>query len=350
MCRGSRCGRGRSVGAGCLPRRGRRPSCSRGCASGHRARARARGRWRPARTRGRHPTSSSWRPQNDRPLSVTTDEWLEVRHTEGLGVVLRTAPASTDGSCCCPRARASSAPVPPCNRPAAPGCRSSRRPEVRLGGRGLRRPRALAAEDRLRQIAVQQRDEIDADALRADRLALAVVAAVPKPLGVVPRDHVSRTRRQRSACPCGSRPRCPTFADMNSIADAFGTGRHAGAAPDTGRRVERPVRRDFGDRRRVRVRRAPRVGRDKAARLNDRGRRPPIDDRSLSTGNAAARHGSRVSMSPSLKNRMCSWQTVVARFGPCATPLIMKPQVPQMPSRQSLSKAIGSSPGGSDPR
>ena len=29
---------------------------------------------------------------------------------------------------------------------------------------------------------------------------------------------------------------------------------------------------------------------------------------------------------------------------PCATPLTMQPQVPQMPSRQSESKAIGSSP------
>jgi hypothetical protein len=35
-------------------------------------------------------------PEPEPPLSVTTDEWLEVRHTEGLGVVLRTAPASTD--------------------------------------------------------------------------------------------------------------------------------------------------------------------------------------------------------------------------------------------------------------
>ena len=62
------------------------------------------------------------------------------------------------------------------------------------------------------------------------------------------------------------------------------------------------------------------------------------------TGKALARHGSSVSVSPSLKRRMCSWQTVVPGSGPCGMPLIRKPQVPQMPSRQSESNAIGSSP------
>ena len=49
-------------------------------------------------------------------------------------------------------------------------------------------------------------------------------------------------------------------------------------------------------------------------------------------------------MSPSLKCRMWSWQTVVPGSGPCGRPLITKPHVPQMPSRQSESNAIGSSP------
>ncbi len=66
--------------------------------------------------------------------------------------------------------------------------------------------------------------------------------------------------------------------------------------------------------------------------------------RSFTTGNARERQGSRWSTSPLLKCRMWSWQTVVAGSGPCATPLIMKPQEPQMPSRQSWSKATGSSP------
>src|SRR3954471_10443222 len=66
--------------------------------------------------------------------------------------------------------------------------------------------------------------------------------------------------------------------------------------------------------------------------------------RSLITGKALARQGSSVSVSPSLKTRMCSWQTVVARIGPCGMPSTMKPHVPQIPSRQSESNAIGSSP------
>ena len=41
---------------------------------------------------------------------------------------------------------------------------------------------------------------------------------------------------------------------------------------------------------------------------------------------------------------MCSWQVVVARSGPCATPLITMLHMPQMPSRQSWSNATGSSP------
>ena len=41
---------------------------------------------------------------------------------------------------------------------------------------------------------------------------------------------------------------------------------------------------------------------------------------------------------------MCSWQVAVPPIGPCATPLIIMPHEPQMPSRQSCSNAIGSSP------
>ena len=66
--------------------------------------------------------------------------------------------------------------------------------------------------------------------------------------------------------------------------------------------------------------------------------------RSLTRGKAAARQGSMVRVSPSLKLRMWSWQAVVAARGPWAMPLITTPQVPQIPSRQSWSKAMGSSP------
>ena len=66
--------------------------------------------------------------------------------------------------------------------------------------------------------------------------------------------------------------------------------------------------------------------------------------RSRTTGKAPALHGSMVRESPSRKWRMWSWHTVVARSGPWAMPLIMNPHIPQMPSRQSWSKAMGSSP------
>src|SRR5712691_872966 len=66
--------------------------------------------------------------------------------------------------------------------------------------------------------------------------------------------------------------------------------------------------------------------------------------KSLMTGNARARHGSTRISSPSWKCRMCSWHVAVPPRGPWAMPLIIMPHAPQMPSRQSCSKWIGSSP------
>ena len=66
--------------------------------------------------------------------------------------------------------------------------------------------------------------------------------------------------------------------------------------------------------------------------------------RSLMIGNAPARHGSITIVSLLLNERMCNWQVVVARCGPCAWPLIINEQVPQMPSRQSWSNTTASSP------
>ncbi len=66
--------------------------------------------------------------------------------------------------------------------------------------------------------------------------------------------------------------------------------------------------------------------------------------RSRRMGNDAARNGSMVMCSPSWNLRMCSWQVAVPFWGPWAWPLIMRPQVPQMPSRQSLSNTMGSRP------
>ena len=66
--------------------------------------------------------------------------------------------------------------------------------------------------------------------------------------------------------------------------------------------------------------------------------------RSLITGKALARQGSMTSVSPCRKVRMWSWQAVVRVRGPWALPFTTRLQVPQMPSRQSWSNAIGSSP------
>jgi hypothetical protein len=73
-----------------------------------------------------------------------------------------------------------------------------------------------------------------------------------------------------------------------------------------------------------------------------RSKAPRSTTRSFSTGNALARHGSIQISSPSRNARMWSWQAVVARCGPCGRPLITMPHEPQIPSRQSWSKATGS--------
>ena len=66
--------------------------------------------------------------------------------------------------------------------------------------------------------------------------------------------------------------------------------------------------------------------------------------RSLIMGKAFARHGSIKTVSASLKWRMWSWQVAVPQWPPCAIPLMTSEHIPQIPSRQSESKAIGSSP------
>src|SRR5690606_22871502 len=75
-----------------------------------------------------------------------------------------------------------------------------------------------------------------------------------------------------------------------------------------------------------------------------RSKPPRSTTRSLITGEAAALHGSIQISSPSRNSRMWSWHAVVSERGPCGTPLIIMPQDPQIPSRQSCSKAIGSWP------
>ena len=61
-------------------------------------------------------------------------------------------------------------------------------------------------------------------------------------------------------------------------------------------------------------------------------------------GNALARHGSTVIVTPLSNLRMCSWHVAVPRCGPWAWPSIISEHVPQMPSRQSWSNTIASLP------
>ena len=121
-----------------------------------------------------------------------TEQWLLVQHTDGLGLVLRPSPGSPErvltlqeGA----RLRVIGDPVEQAGRSwlpvASPGGKSGWVAETS----SPRRPEYSAAEDSLRQIAVQQGNEIQADALGAHRLALAVVAAVSKAFRIVLRDH-----------------------------------------------------------------------------------------------------------------------------------------------------------------
>ena len=86
--------------------------------------------------------------------------------------------------------------------------------------------------------------------------------------------------------------------------------------------------------------------RDVAAGLDDPVERAAVDDQVLDDRERARRATARRrSSSPS---RKCAHVQLAGRWsrcrGPWATPLITSAHAPQMPSRQSWSKAIGSSP------
>ena len=132
------------------------------------------------------------------------------------------------------------------------------------------------------------------------------------------------------------------FAAVNSIAAAFGQA--ATQAPQPMQAAASKARRRSWEPGWHWRRRTARGRADKSAGLNDAVKRGAVDDQIAQNGKTRA-PGSSVNESPSLKKRMESWHTVVPRWPPCATPLIRKPQEPQMPSRQSCSKATGASPG-----
>src|SRR5262245_45233375 len=152
------------------------------------------------------------------------------------------------------------------------------------------------------------------------------------------------TRSQRSGWPCGRRASWEILAEVKSDADALGQA--ATQAPQPMQAAASIARSAFslGTGRELPSGALP-VGaltNPPAAMIRSNADRSTT--RSLITGKAAARQGSHVISSPSANFRMWSWQAVTPRSGPWGEPLITMLQVPQIPSRQSWSKAIGSSP------
>ena len=192
-------------------------------------------------------------------------------------------------------------------------------------------------------LAIHPRDVGDRDFLRADRFALALVRAAAESLGSW-RSTMLTTRPWRSTWPCGSSAEWLILADVNSAAEAFlQAATHAPHPMQAAASIACSAT-VFGIRMALPSWRATGVDRGIAARLDDRVERTAIDDQILDDRERLARQGSRSIVSPSLKRRMWSWQTVVPGSGPCGIPSTRKPQAPQMPSRQSESNAIASSP------
>ena len=154
---------------------------------------------------------------------------------------------------------------------------------------------------------------------------------------------IDTTRAHRSGWPCGSSPKWVTLAPMKSIAEAFGQAATQAPHPMHSAAWKARSAFCFGTGAALASGAEPVLTEMKPPAWMIRSKLLRLTTRSLMIGKASARHGSTVIVSPSLKERMCSWQVVVFS-GPCAWPEIIRPHIPQMPSRQSESKAIGSSP------
>ena len=80
----------------------------------------------------------------------------------------------------------------------------------------------LLVDQRSEYVPVVAGDDIELDALRADRRALADVGAAAEALGVVLVDHAERAGAALGLALRQQSPRWATFAAVNSIAEAFG--------------------------------------------------------------------------------------------------------------------------------
>src|ERR1700749_5245157 len=143
-----------------------------------------------------------------------------------------------------------------------------------------------------------------------------VLVQLPKPSSSICAT-MACTRLQRSGWPCGNSAICDTLADTNSIAEAFLHAATQAPQPIQVAELKASSAITLG------------IGVALASMVTPvfTDTKPPdcwilsnaerSTAKSFTTGNAAARHGSMVMVSPSLKLRMCSWQVVIALLGPC---------------------------------
>src|ERR1039457_7094561 len=185
-------------------------------------------------------------------------------------------------------------------------------------GRGPER----RVEQGLRVVAVHPGDEVVGDQLGARRAALVLVRAAPEPEPVHRGHHREHAAVALAFLHAATHAPHPMHwaASMASSATSFGTGTELASGAEPVRAVMNPP----------------------ACWIASNALRSVT--RSLMTGNGRARNGSTTIRSPSLKLRMYVWHEATPWLGPCGLPLITSEHVPQIPSRQSCEKAIGSSP------
>ena len=167
----------------------------------------------------------------------------------------------------------------------------------------------------------------------------------PKPSRVHRARPSRRTRSMRSGWPCGSSARCETLAPANSIADAFGQAATQAPQPMQAAASIARSASSFGTG----------IALASGAQPVSTEMKPPaamiavegaaVDDQVLDHREGA--RAPRLDHQRRRRRRSCAcgagrWSCACAARA--ARPLITRPQVPQMPSRQSWSKAIGSSP------
>src|SRR5579859_362929 len=155
---------------------------------------------------------------------------------------------------------------------------------------------------------------------------------------------ISATRVFRSGLPCGNNARCDTFADTKSSAELFLQAATQAPQPIQAAAAKAVSALSFSTGMALASTAFPVFTEIYPPAWMIRSNALRSTTRSFSTGKALARQGSTTMVSPSLKARMCSWQVVVPSQGPWGRPLIYMEHMPQIPSRQSWSNAMGSLP------